>query len=306
VQLFPERDGRGRRFLVRALVLSLAVHLVASLLWPFVARTLLREVPPERVVAQIEPITIERRPSPTPTPSPTPPPKQAAQGRPLPAPRKPVRAAAPPLAAIPKIALPTYAPNPEPSAPPRRAKVHVPPARVVAQVTAPHGASGAASGGALDTQQIAALDATFRKTIDQAQRAAAAAPQADRPAAVQTMKRYAKVLDGPVSDVLSSDGPCQPLDDGAVRGPYTYYYIRCDVTFQDGYRETVSFPWPFKFTRREDPFAPNGPRHFPGQPPPPGFVMPHPFALSRSVCYYYHDECVAIVKREEAAGGNPQ
>jgi hypothetical protein len=305
VQLFPERDGRRRRFLFRALVLSLAVHLVGSLLWPFVARTFLHEVPPERVVAQIELITIERRPPPTPTPTPTPPPQRPriAQGRPVPAPRKPARVAAPPLAAIPKLALPTYAPQAEPVARPRRATIHIPPSRAVAQVPVPRGAAGAATGGALD---VAALDATFRKTIDQAQRDAAAAPQAERAAPVHTMKRYAKVLDGSVTEVLASDGVCDPLDDGTVRGPYTYYYLRCTVHFTDGFSEIVSFPWPYKFTRRNDPFAYHDgrPHEFPSQAPPDGFVLPHPFALSRTICAFYRDDCIAVIKREQDNGNN--
>jgi len=33
-------------------------------------------------------------------------------------------------------------------------------------------------------------------------------------------------------------------------------------------------------------------------------VLPHPFALSRTLCAFYHDDCVAVIKREQDAGNN--
>jgi hypothetical protein len=305
VQLFPERDRGDRRFLLIALALSLAVHLSLSFAWPLFRHG--AEPPAERVVAKLEPITIERlppSPTPAPTPTPTPPPREA-QARSAPPRVASPKPATPPLALVPKIALPTYAPRAEPTPAQPHATVHVAPSRTLAQVRMPAGASGSAASGGLNTQQIAALDATFRKTIDQAQQAAAAAPKVDRPAAVQTMKRYDNVLHASPTDIVGFDGPCDPLDGGTTRGPYTYYYIRCNVHFDDGYVETVSFPWPYKFTRREDPFIGRGVTNFPAQPPPSNFVLPHPFALSRSICMYYRDDCLAVVKREQQNGNVP-
>ena len=88
------------------------------------------------------------------------------------------------------------------------------------------------------------------------------------------------------------------------RGGYNYYYLRCRVTFTDGYTEEVSFPWQFRFTPREDPFRyqDGRPHHFPVQPPPDGFALPRPFALSRTICAFYHDDCEAVVAKERAAG----
>ena len=305
MQLFPERDRRGRKLLVVALLLSLLVHLAGGSLWALLVRsTRALAHSSEEVLAQTQPITIERivRPSPTPTPSPTPRPR-VAQGRPH-VTRRPV--AQPPSGArpAPLRAQPTFAPHAEPSAAPRVARIHIPRAQRVAVVRAPNGARGAAPGGALD---VAALDATFRKTIDQAQHDVAVAPQNARPAAVQTMKRYDKYLQGNVEDVTGGNGVCDPLDDGTQRGIYTWYYLRCRVHYADGYAETVSFPWPFKFTRQNDPFARrDGRRHeFPGQPPPDSFVLPHPFALSRAVCAFYHDECKSVIDRERANGDLP-
>jgi hypothetical protein len=94
------------------------------------------------------------------------------------------------------------------------------------------------------------------------------------------------------------------LDSGTTRGPYVYYYLSCSIKYTDGWAEQVSFPWPFHFTHRDDPFAyRNGPQRFPPQGPPPGFVLPHPFALSRALCTYYHAECESVLERERANGG---
>ncbi len=305
--LFPERARGSRRFLALALVLSLLLHVAGGSLWALLVRSARALAQPERVLAQTQPITIERLPppSPTPTPAPTPTPRpRVTQGRPA-VKRRPLAHPAPAPHQAPAPARPTFAPNPEPSAAPRPATIHVPRAQRVAVVRVPHGARGAAAaGGALD---VAALDATFRKTIDQAQHDVAAAPQAAAPAAVQTMKRYDKYLQGSIEDVTGGNGACDPLDDGATRGAYTWYYLRCTVRYADGYAETVSFPWPFKFTRQTDPFIRHdGRRHeFPGQPPPDGFVLPHPFALSRAVCAFYRDECKAVIDRERAGGDSP-
>ncbi len=303
MQLFPERDRRSRRFLALALVLSLSLHAAGGSLWALLARTARAVAHPAEVVAQTEPITIDRLPPPTPTPTPKPRPR-VAHGAPRVTRRPPAHPAAAPFQA-PLPARPTFAPQPEPSAAPRIAKIHVPRAQRVAVVRAPSGARGAApAGGTLD---VAALDATFRKTIGQAQHDAAAAPQAAAPAAVTTMKRYNKYLEGNIEDVTGGNGVCDPLDDGTTRGAYTWYYLRCTVRYADGYAETVAFPWPFKFTRQDDPFFRHDGRHheFPGQPPPDNFVLPHPFALSRAVCAFYREECKAVIDRERANGDSP-
>ena len=314
MQLFPERDRRGRRLVVVALLLSLVVHLAGGSLWALLVRsTRAAAHPPEEVLARTQPITIERLvpPSPTPVPTPTPRPR-VAQSRPH-VTRRPVAHTASAAHPAPLIAQPTFAPVAEPSAAPRVATIHIPRSQRVAVVRAPRGARGALTsgaggaapaGGALD---VAALDATFRKTIDQAQHDVAAAPQVARPAAVHTMKRYDKYLQGNVEDVTGGNGVCDPLDDGSTRGAYTWYYLRCTVRYADGYAETVAFPWPFKFTRQTDPFIRHDGRHheFPGQPPPDNFVLPRPFALSRAVCAFYHEECKAVIDRERANGDLP-
>ncbi len=155
-------------------------------------------------------------------------------------------------------------------------------------------------------QQIASLDAQFQHTIDSAQRALADGPQTARQSGTgtQTMKRYEGILAGRSEDALASEGICNPLDVPTSRGGYNYYYLDCHVTFTDGYTEEVSFPWQFRFPPREDPFRyqDGRPHHFPVQGPPDGFVLRRPFALSRTICAFYHDDCEAIVAKERAAG----
>jgi hypothetical protein len=293
VQLFPERDRRGRRLLLLAALLSLIVHLLGGSFWSYFQRFTHHGGRPEgQVLAKIETITVERRPEPSPQPPAVPAAPRAA------------RPAAPllhvPLPELPRLAQPTFAPHPVARPP---ARVHHP-TRVTAMVPVPSGARGAhAAPGAMSADQIAALEGSFRKTIDQAQQAVAATPLPQHQ--VATTKQYNDVLHGSVDDIVGGTGLCDPLADGNVRGVFTYYYLRCTIRYTDGMTETVSFPWPFRFTRRDDPFAyrDGRPHSFPPQPPPAGFVLSHPFALSRALCIYYHDECAAVLERERTNNG---
>ena len=297
MQLFPERDRYGRRLLVIAFILSLILHVTAGALWPSLSRDASRATASEQLSAKLEPITIERLP-----PAPRPRPIPVVPAAPSVPKRTVVRPARPPRSVVPVFRLPSSAPRPEPTAPPRRAAVHVVRSATVAQFAPRRSTSANPSTGALTEQQIAALDATFRKTIDQAQAAAAAPPAQSAP--VRTIKRYNKLLDASITDVETGTGDCDPIEDGTTRGAYTYYYLRCNVHYPDGYAESVEFPWPFRFTHREDPFSMGpGRHHFPAQAPPDGFTLPHPFALSRAICAYYRDECVAVIRREQAAAG---
>lgn len=313
--MFPERVRSGRRLLYVAIIFSLIVHLVGGSFWGWLLREVRHQPPPDDLAAHTEPITIERIPIATPrplaTPPPTPPPVQRiAQGRPRPVVAK--HAVVPPprprARALPVTAQATLPPRAEPP-PVRHATIHQPPAeKKVAVVPVPHGASGsAAASGAISPQKLASLDAMFSKTIAQAQHDVASAPQADQAAPVQTMKRYDRILQGSVDEIVGGEGICDPMDEGTVRGPYTYYYLSCSFTYTDGFSERVQFPWPFHFTRQDDPFGRrDGHTHrFPVQPPPPDYTLPHPFAMSRVVCSFYHDECAAIVRKERADGSLP-
>ncbi|MDP9107244.1 MAG: hypothetical protein M3N49_15100, partial [Candidatus Eremiobacteraeota bacterium] len=80
MQLFPERVRSGRKLVVAALILSLLVHAAGGSLWALLGRSARAAAhASETVLAQTQPITIERivSPSPTPTPAPTPRPRVA-------------------------------------------------------------------------------------------------------------------------------------------------------------------------------------------------------------------------------------
>lgn len=308
MQLFPERAHRGRRFLALALALSVLLHFAGGSLWALLARSTRALMHEPEVAVRTQSITIEllRPPSPTPVPTPVPTSRpQVAQSRPHPTRLPPSEQAPPRRRLTPRVVQPTFAPNAEPTAAPRVAQIHVPRSQRVAMVRVPHGSRGSASSSG--TIDVGALDAKFRQTIAQAQHDVATTPVPAAPAAGSTMKRYDKYLAGNIEDVTGGNGSCDPLDDGSNHGGYTWYYLRCTVHYEDGYTESVAFPWPFKFTRANDPFIRHdGRRHeFPGQPPPDGFVLPHPFALSRAVCAFYRDECKAVIDKERANGTLP-
>ena len=58
------------------------------------------------------------------------------------------------------------------------------------------------------------------------------------------------------------------------------------------------------FPPREDPFRyqDGRPHHFPVQARRTASRWPRPFALSRTICAFYHDDCEAVVAKERATG----
>ncbi len=313
----PDRRSRRRAYLALALLLSLLIHLTAGGLWAAlshriavaIARVLPRPTPTPELAALTEIIRIEKRPAPrVPQPRPhalPPPPAHAAPPPPRAAAPAPRAIPVPTLAPVP-TAVPTRVPPPKPVVAARPEPVRPRLGHADVPQHAPSASRSTARAG-YSERQIAALDAQFQHTIDSAQHALAEGPQTQAQpqsgGGTQTMKRYAGILAGRSEDALASQGICDPLDTPTRSGGYNYYYLRCNVTFTDGYTEEVSFPWQFKFTPREDPFREDGRQHrFPVQPPPDGFVLPHPFALSRTICAFYHDDCEAVVAKERAAG----
>ncbi|MEA2666978.1 MAG: hypothetical protein QOI11_3922 [Candidatus Eremiobacteraeota bacterium] len=332
----PERRDRRRTYLALALLASLLVHLTAGGLWAAlghrivsaIARVLPRPTPTpdvtalasliriekRRALAAVVPPTKRRRAEPPPPAAAQPPARALPRAAPAP-PRSLARAPAQRSIPVPKLApapkpVPTRVP-PKPVLPAQREPVrqrlaHADVSRSASSASAGTNAATAAHNG-LSPQQIAALDGQFRSTIDAAQHALSEAPAAaaqQSGSGTRTMKSYGGILAGRSDDALASEGVCDPLDTPTARGGYNYYYLRCRVTFTDGYTEEVSFPWQFRFTPRDDPFRyqDGRPHHFPVQPPPDGFALQRPFALSRTICAFYHADCEAVVAKERAAG----
>ena len=323
MQLFPERDRRGRNFLVVALIVSLLVHVAGGGAWllfarrvaPVLAKLLPHPKPtPDEYVATSDAITIEKRTVPrvmrraaVQPPRSRPRPRRVAQA---PAPRPvpiPVPTLRPPAAGVPTsapTAVPTFRPqhgtihHPLPGvtgAPPRAVAVN--PATTTTTTNA--ATTQSAARGAFSPQQMAALDAQFSRTIAQAQRALTdVPPQTRRPAT--TMKRYQLVMAGSRGDLTSAQGQCRATQTW-YRGPLVWHYMDCDFVYTDGFGEHVLIPWPQRFARNDDP-ADHPYKMYPVEDPPPGWTLPHPFAFSRLVCIFYKAECQALVERERANG----
>lgn len=306
--LSPERPRRRRDIVVLALLLSLLVHILgggfAALfghrIAEVVARVLPHPTPTPELEAMSDAITIERRTVPREVHrAVAPPPPRAAQ-RPAAA---QVPLPVPTLAPLPTTqptTVPTYRPvhgtihhaRPAPTAQPRREI-----AQRAATAATQRTTESATHPNQLSAQQIAMLEGQFSRTISQAQQQLSDTPRQSRPPS--TMKHYSMIMSGKPSDVLDAQGICTDDEPPQYSRGYVYHYYRCNIQYSDGYAETVTFPWPFRFLRKDDP-RPG--QSFAKQGPPEGFVLPHPFGLSRAVCSFYQSECAAVIAREKANG----
>ncbi|HZX68939.1 MAG TPA: hypothetical protein VFE70_08640, partial [Candidatus Elarobacter sp.] len=197
-----------------------------------------------------------------------------------------------PVPTLPPIA--TAPPTIEPTPPPAMHLVRVPDIKPAPKTP-------------FSAQQMAALDQRFRRTIAAADRSLSDVPRQRRPPAIAPYaQRYAAVMAGSPQQFLAAQGDCTSLQD-APHGAIVDRVLRCLIRYSDGYYEEVTFPWQYHFYRRTDPFGYlDGQIHpFPMQAPPPGFVLPQPFALSRAVCSFYRAQCQALIDRETAAGNQP-
>lgn len=318
MQLFPERPDRtDRRLLPAALILSLLVHLAGGGVWglfghriaPAIAKMFPRPSPTPELVAISDAITIEKRSVPRPA-------KAARTKQPRrPQPRRLAQLPAlqalpvPTLAPVP-TAAPTAVPTTEPTYRPERGTIHHAPAEPTQPPRRPREAPALVQQPArngFSSQQLAALDAQFSRTIAQAQRSLTDVPMQKRPPARNPeQRRYDAVMAGTPEQFLSAQGECVSIQSNGNRS-FIDRYLRCVITYSDGYFEQVSFPWAFHFTRRNDPFQYDDSSYhpFPMQPPPDAFALPHPFALSRAICSFYRAECQSVITRERANGNQP-
>lgn len=153
---------------------------------------------------------------------------------------------------------------------------------------------------AYSPEQIAAIQSQFSRTIAQARTDLTTLPKPKQSAS--TRKHYNAVLAGSLRELLHYEGEYRPTQ---VRGngKYNVYYLHLSIVFSDGTSEDVDLPWPVTYPVSNDPVA----RHagLPAVPaPPPGYLLPHPFALSRTVCDFYRADCIAVLKAEGANAGN--
>ena len=70
-------------------------------------------------------------------------------------------------------------------------------------------------------------------------------------------------------------------------GPYVYYYLRYDVIYPDGTRESGYVPWPVRYLPGEDPFA-RGIHHLPLPLPLPDFVLSSDSEIQPLIAFCLH------------------
>jgi hypothetical protein len=114
-------------------------------------------------------------------------------------------------------------------------------------------------------------------------------------------------MSGHIADLTTAQGSVEVLESWQDKArKLNYYYIHVRMVYADGTSEVVDIPWPVAFPFGRDPIAaPNRPVFHHITDPPPGYVLPHPFQLSRLLCIYYRDECQAVIDAEQRNGGRP-
>jgi hypothetical protein len=298
-------DRRRTPVLTIALLVSLLLHLVGLLVyagvasrWPVAVRP--HERPKDDLAALSDVIHIEKRVvprqavarpvvPPQPTPAPTAPPTVAPTAQPTFAPtvRPTVAPTAPPreLAHIERAA----ASEPRATVPPSQPKA--------APLT---GAPPENPTKALTPEQIAAMTSRFARTIAQAQSDVVNHPAPPEPAAAA--RRDTLIMSGEQHVLQHAQGYYTVLAAGRS-GEIDWYYLAVRMQWPDGYSESIDIPWVLRYPRDDDPVARRD--RLTDVAPPPDYVLPHPFQLSRIVCTYFRAQCQAVLDAERENGGAP-
>ncbi len=282
------RDRRGDRFVLLAILLSLVVHLILALLWVLWAPRLAKllpvpaPVPTEQFVTVSSAVRIEHRAKPVPQDrAPAPAPRAARRPEPRPQPvAEPVRA---------RRELSAVKPLARPAPPESTRRPATPPPRKVAlaerrQIEVPKQAP-------LSAEKVAQLDKEFEKTIAQAR--AASNPLSVANAQASATKRYPTQMVGIEGRIVGFQGLCDPIKSWAEDG-WNYYYVACNVAFDDGRVERQGVPWPVRFRPQADPFAGTGGRNVPLAPPLPGWEPGPNDVIAPELRRYFHDRGVDI------------
>jgi cytoskeletal protein RodZ len=295
------RDRRRDRFLLLAILLSLAVHVLIALLWLVFAPRLVKlrllpaPQPTEQFVTISSAVRIEHRAvpqpqrrAPPPAPAPRPMPKQEQAATPAQAPQRFRRElSTTKLAARPAPPQSTPFPRPSPQPVPRRS---TPAPRTVAQATQRE--AEASKNTALTSEKLAQLDQEFEKTIAQARAAANPLNVTSREAPAAT-KRYRTEMVGIDGRLTGFQGLCDPIKTWEAEG-WDYYYVACNVAFDDGRVDRQGVPWPVRFPPQADPFAGTGRQNVPLAGPLPGWRPGPNDQITPELRRYFHDRGVEL------------
>jgi hypothetical protein len=271
------RERRRDRFLLLAILLSLAAHVLVALLWLLFAPRLAKlqivpaPQPTEQFVTISSAVRIEHRAAPQPerrAPAPAPAP------RPRPQHAQALAAAQTPQRSPRELSAAQLAAQP----------------RKVAQ--AAERAAEASKNTALSPEKLAQLDQDFEKTIAQARGAANPLNVTSREAPAVT-KRYQTQMVGIDGRLTGFQGLCDPIKSWEAEG-WDYYYVACNVAFDDGRVDRQGVPWPVRFRPEADPFAGTGRENVPLSPPLPGWRLGSNDRITPELRRYFHDRAVEL------------
>jgi hypothetical protein len=293
------RRRRNDRFLLLAILLSVAFHLLLALLWllgaPRFARLHLFPTPQptEQFVTISSAVRIEHRAVPQPQarraarpPAPRPVPKReriAVQKAEMPIRVRHELAAVKP-AAHPAPPESTSPPQPTPKPAQRRS---TPAPRKVAQIAEAQVEPPKQS--ALSSEKLAQLDQEFERAIAQAK--SAGNPLNVKPEPPAATKRYRTQMVGVDGRLSGFEGLCDPIKSWEAEG-WDYYFVACNVAFDDGRLERQGVPWPVRFRPEADPFAGTGARNVPLAGPLPGWRPGPNDVIAPELRRYFHDRGV--------------
>jgi hypothetical protein len=266
----PSRwTDRHRRWLRRGLVLSLILHLILLTIFTNINRHIRQVEPNERVATTTSTIQIEKRVKP----------QRAFQPHPQIEPQHTVQAPQRPV--VHPITVPKYRPLPSRILKPTPV-THPRPASV------PHPAKQ----NVLSQTKIAALNREFAQKIAEAR--AGDSPLNVPQETPEPPAHFRSKFKGGDIDLGGAHGLCDPVQSWQADG-FDYYYLACNVVFDDGHEERQGVPWPVRYPPRADPFngtLNEGQQPIPG--PMVGFKLGPGQYVSKELREYAHEHGVDI------------
>ena len=278
--MITRKEPRTRNILIAGLILSVLIHLIGGSFWPRAQRLIAKiEKQPDRhqIVATSDVIHLEKRAvprpqhiaprPPVPRPQPVTPPKpQAAPPRIEPLPK-------PDILQHPTAVRPRHAP-PVPKANPELARLNLKKLESAAKPASVQAPKASEDKSALSSDQIAALDQQFARTIAAARTDATTITKQTRDPAA-SIKSYNMSFEGIHSGIHRGQGIISSLS-VERRGNLVAHYTHYEYMYADGHIEEDDIPWPFYYPINADPFD-RGPRELiPLQAPPRNYTPNRP------------------------------
>jgi hypothetical protein len=262
---------------------SLLVHLVAAflfaLLFPFLAPLQPHPPPPAEVVT--ERLELEKKPPPpVPTPKPVPIRVEAPAASTV-APQ-PVVTTRPETRVVPR---PHELAKAVPVAPHTEPHRHLIPVKVAPPAAVEKGKPH------LSDEQIAKITSDLGDSIreDRSGIDPLKVPPAE---ATPSVKHYGHDFSA-LALGSGAHGLCDPVQSWKADG-WNYYYVSCNVQFDDGTFQRQGVPWPIRFAANADPFSGTARRNMPLAMPLPGWHLGPGQSISQQLRDYAHDHGVEL------------